>query len=258
MSSKLARVVRRGVSSGEPLPDVYATLRNCGIIFYRAGVTLVSGRSGSMKTTFLLNLMDAMKVPTLYFSNDSNEMTVVSRMLAKRLRQDSTVMRERALSDPAWAADVLAGVDWVRWSFAPSPSLEDIREEVAAFEELWGEMPHLIVVDVLMKVDYDNGTYTTDEDIVRFLDLVARESGAAILVASHASENTPGSPCQPKSALINKIDKLPIMILTTAYEAGIFYVAPVKNRDGFADSTGRTYVTFLIDPSIALLEEVDG
>jgi len=258
VSSKLARIVRRGVSTGEPLPDVYASLKNRGIRFYRGGVTLVSGIPGSMKTMFLLNLMDEMRVPTLYFSNDSNEMTVVSRMLAKRLRVDSTMMRTKALQDPDWAAGVLGDMDWVRWSFSPSPTLEDITEEVAAFEELWGEMPHLVIVDVLMKVDYDNGSYTTDEDIVRFLDRVARESGAAVLVASHTSENTPGNPCQPLSALINKISKLPVMVLTTAHVAGVFYVAPVKNRDGFADSSGRTYVTFLIDPALATLQEIDG
>ncbi len=258
MSSKLARIFRRGVQAGTPLPDIYQSFSRRGIKFYRGSVTLVSGTPGSMKTMLLLNLADELKVPTLYISNDSNEMTVVGRMLARRTGIDSLVMREKALADPEWAGRVLADVDWIRWNFSPSPTLEDIQEEVAAFEELWGEMPHLVIVDVLGKVDYSTGDYTGDEDIVRFLDRIARESGACVVIASHTSENVPGNPCQPLSALLNKIGKFPVMVLTLAHVSGVLYVAPVKNRDGFADSSGRSYVTFLIDPALARLEEVDG
>jgi len=261
MSFKLARVLRRGVSSGEALPSVYWSLKNRGIQFYRGSVTLVAGTPGSMKTMFLLNLVDELKLPTLYISNDSNELTVISRMLARRTRIDSSMMREQAKLDPDWAERVLSDMEWVRWNFSASPTLEEIEEEIEAFEELWGDMPHVVVVDVLMKVDYaeaGSSTYVTDENIVRFLDRFARQSGACFLVAAHTSENVPGNPCQPLSALINKISKIPVMVLTLAYQAGVLYVAPVKNRDGFADSTGRQYITFLIDPSIATLEETDG
>lgn len=257
MSSKLARIVRRGVQAGTPLPAIWKSFVRHGMHFYRGSVTLVAGTPGSMKTMLLLNLVDEMKVPTLYFSNDSNEMTIISRLLARRTGVDSLVMRERAIRDPEWAGRVLADVDWIRWSFAPSPTLEDIKEEVEAFEELWGEMPHLVVVDVLGKVDYSTGDYTGDEDIVRYLDRIARESGACVVIGSHTSENATGSPCQPLSALLNKIGKFPVMVLTLAHVSGVLYVAPVKNRDGFADSSGRSYVTFLIDPALAVLEEAD-
>jgi len=258
VSSKLARIVRRGVQAGTPLPDVWSSFKNRGMHFYRGSVTLVSSTPASMKTMLLLNLVDEMKVPTLYFSNDSNEMTVISRLLARRTGIDSLITRERAIEDPEWAGRVLSDIDWVRWSFVSSPTLEDIQEEVAAFDELWGEMPHLIVVDVLGKVDYSTGDYTGDEDIVRYLDRIARESGACVVVASHTSENVPGNPCQPLSALLNKIGKFPVMVLTLAHVSGVLYVAPVKNRDGFADASGRSYVTFLVDPALARLEEVDG
>jgi hypothetical protein len=258
VSSKLARIVRRGVQAGTPLPDIWQSFRIRGMKFYRGSVTLVSGTPGSMKTMLLLNLVDEMRVPTLYMSNDSNEMTVISRMLARRTGIDSLVMRERAIADPEWAGRMLADVDWIRWSFAASPTLEDIREEVMAFEELWGEMPHLVVVDVLGKVDYSTGDYGGDEDIVLYLDRIARESGACVVVASHTSENVPGNPCQPLSALLNKIGKFPAMVLTLAHVNGVLYAAPVKNRDGVQDSSGRTYTTFLIEPALCRLEEVDG
>lgn len=257
MSSKLARLVRRGVQAGTPLPNLWQSFKSRGMHFYRGSVVLVSGTPGSMKTMLLLNLVDELKVPTLYFSNDSNEMTVISRLLARRTGIDSLVMRERAIADPEWAGRMLADIDWVRWSFSASPTLQDVEEEVAAFDELWGDMPHLVVVDVLGKIDYSTGDYTGDEDIVRYLDRIARESGACVVVASHTSENVAGNPCQPLSALLNKIGKFPSMCLTLAHVSGVLYVAPVKNRDGFADSSGRSYVTFLIDPALARLEEVE-
>lgn len=258
MSFKLARVAQRGLTSGEPLPDVYQSLKDMDIRFYRGGTSLIAGTPGSMKTTLIGNLIDLMQVPTLYISNDSDEMTIVSRMLARRTKQDSRLMRDKALKNPLWASRILDDMDWVRWNFNPSPSLEEIEEEMAAFEELWGEMPHLVVVDVLMKVDYaEDSSHGTDQSIVRYLDRLARNTGSHIIIACHTSENVPGDPCQPKSAIINKVSQLPVLALTTAYEDGVFYVAPVKNRNGFADATGGTNVMFLIDPTISTLEEVE-
>jgi replicative DNA helicase len=257
MSFKLARVAKRGLTSGEPLPDAYATLKEQGIRLYRGGVVLVAGTPGSMKTMFILNLVDKMKIPTLYISNDSNEMTIVSRMLARRTKQDSRLMRDKALRDPDWAFRVLSDMDWVRWNFSPSPTLDEIEEEVMAFEELWGDLPHLVVVDILMKVDYVEDGGGTDESIVRYLDKLARETGACFVVACHTSENVEGNPCQPLRAVLNKISKIPIMVLTCAYKDGVFFLCPAKNRDGTADATGNRHVTFLIDPSIATLEELE-
>lgn len=258
MSFKLARLARRGFRSGELLPDVYGTLKRKGIRFRRGGVHLIAGTPGSMKTMLIINLVDEMKIPTLYISNDSNEMTIISRMLSRRTKVDSELTAERARTDPDWAFLTLSDMDWVRWNFNPSPSLEEIEEEILAFEELWGDAPHLVVVDVLMKVDYDEGSpYATDEGIVRFLDKLSRDSSACFIVAGHTSENEAGNPCQPLKAVLNKVSKLPVMVLTTAYSNGILYVAPVKNRDGFADPTGKTTVEFLIDPAIATIEEIE-
>lgn len=255
MSFKLARLVGRGLTIGEPLPDVFSSLDNYGIKFYRGGVTLIGGTPGSMKTMFIGELIDRMKVPTLYVSNDSNEATIASRFIARRVGQDSKVVRERIYEDPEWAAEQIVDMDWVRWNFSPSPTLEEIEEEVMAFEELWGEFPHLVVVDILMKVDYVEDGGGTDESIVRYLDKLARETNSCIIIACHTSENVKGEPCQPLSAFLNKIGKIPIMALTTARQDDLFFLAPVKVRDGVGDATGETYLTFIVDPPTATMEE---
>lgn len=258
MSFKLARAVGRGLTNGEPLPDVFRSMAERGIHFYRGSVSLMAGLSGSMKTMFICHLVDEWQIPTLYISNDTNELDIISRFLSRRTKQDSYDMRKRALRDPEWASRKLTDLDWVRWNFNPSPSIEEIEEEVMAFEELWGDFPHLVVVDVVMKVDYYEDGGGSLERIVQYLDKLARDTGSHFIVACHTSENVPGKPTQPKSALLYKIDKLPVLVLTTAYEDGVFYLAPVKNRSGFADPTGESYLTFLVDPSIATLEELDG
>lgn len=258
MSVKLSRCVGRGLTNGEPLPDVLTSFKEHGIRFYRGGTVLIGGTPGSMKTMLVGHLVDVMQVPTLYLSNDTNELDIASRFLSRRTRLDSRLMRERALKDPAWAARTLSDMEWVRWSFSPAPALEEIEEEIAAFEELWGEYPHLVVVDILMKVDYfEEGRTNQLEPVVQFLDKVARETQACVVIVCHTSENEPGYPTQPLRAFLEKIGKLPTMALTTAYSDGILYVAPVKNRNGWADSSGKNYLTFLVDAPTAMIEELE-
>lgn len=256
MSFKLARVVGRGLPVGEPLPDVFDCMRSRGVRFYRGGCALIGGTPGSMKTMFISELVDRMKVPTLYISNDSNEATIASRFIARRIQEDSKDVRERLMDDPEWGSEQLAGLDWVRWNFSSSPTLEEIEEELMAFEELWGEFPHLMVVDILLKVDYAEEGGGGYESIVRYLDRLARETNSCIIIACHTSENVKGEPTQPLSAFLEKIGKMPILALTTACDESGFYLAPVKNRDGWADHTGLSYFTFWVTPEFATIEEI--
>ncbi len=256
MSFKLARLAHRGLPTGEPLPPVYKTLDDAGVRFYRGGVSLIGGTPGSMKTMFLLDFVDRLKAPTLYLSNDATSATMVSRALARRTRQDSRLMRDKAFEDPDWAGAVLDDMNYIRWNFDRAPTLEVIEVEMTAFEELWGEPPHVVVVDVLMKVDYHEEGGGTKESIIRYLDKLAGENNAAFFVAAHTSENVAGNPTQPMSSFLDKIAKLPETALTLAYADGFLHVAPVKVRDGEADATGNTFHTFMIDPSIATLEEM--
>ena len=71
------------------------------------------------------------------------------------------------------------------------------------------------------------------------------------------SENEDGHPTQPLKAILNKVSKLSTLVLTTAYDGNTFYLAPVKNRNGFADATGYTSIQFLVDPATATLEELE-
>ncbi len=149
--------------------------------------------------------------------------------------------------------------DHVRWTFEPSPSLEDLDAEICAFDEMWGQPPELLVIDSLYNVTTDSDNeWSSLREVGKALHHVARASEAAVLLLHHVSE-ADGKPTEPaaRKAILGKVNQLPEMILTVALDAfrGEFKIAAVKNRSGPADPTGKTYVTLFADPSRMLIAD---
>lgn len=256
MSVTLARQVRRVVSSGEPLPDVYPVLASAGIRLRRSSLHEIAGQPGSMKTMFMLDWVRRLKVPTLYFSNDSDEATVASRMLAASTNQTLSDSEGYVRLNREWAAGKLSGLDHVRWSFDPAPSLDEIDLEMEAFNEVYGDYPVLMVVDILTNVSYyEDSDHGSDARILQYLHASARTSGAAVVVVHHCTEAVPENPCPPRYAIINKQAKLPVCILTVAVQGNSFFVAPVKNRHGYQDPSGRGALRMRVDPEKGVFSE---
>jgi hypothetical protein len=256
VSVTLARQVLRNLHTGEPLPDVYPSLANAKIRLRRSNLHEVAGQPGSMKTMWVLDWVRRLKVPTLYFSNDSDESTIASRMLAASTGQTSERTEGYLRTASEWSSGKLEGFDHVRWSFDPSPSLDEIDLEMEAFNEIYGEYPHLVVVDILGNVSYyEDSDHGSDARILQYLHSSARSSGAAFLVVHHATEAVQGSPCPPRSAILNKQAKLPVLILTVAVQGESFYVAPVKNRHGYQDASGRNAIQMKVNPEVGTFSE---
>lgn len=256
MSVTLARTIERGVSTGDPLPDVYPTLARAQVHFRRGNLHMIAGAPGSMKTMFTLDMVRRLNVPTLYFSNDSDEATVTSRLLANAVQQSTEIVADQMVEMPGWAAGHLRPLDNVRWSFSPSPTLEDIEIETEAFAEIYGDYPHLIVVDVLVNVSYYEDTdHGQVGRILQFLHGLARETRAAVLVIHHCTEAVAGHPCPPRSAIMQKRNELPVLIASVAVSDGTFFFAPLKNRWGPQDPTGKTAVGMYVDPTTCTFRE---
>lgn len=248
----LSKAVRRGLKSGEPLPVVFKTLKDADIVFRRGGVHAVYGRTGAGKTQFVTALVDEMKVPTLYISNDSDEMTVASRLISRRTGADSNAVSEQIQKAPEWAASQLTNTDHIKWNFNPSPSLPEVEEEVLAFQEVYGQPPMLIVVDILLKMNLQEDTeHGTVERIIGYLDTLAREYNACVILVHHGSEGFSGDPCQPSQAFLGKRTQFLVLLLSVAAlpYSGTFAVCATKNRHGRQDPSGRQAVYLQADLS---------
>jgi len=256
MSVTLARTIERGVSTGDPLPDVYPSLARAQVHFRRGNLHMIAGAPGSMKTMFVVDMVRRLGVPTLYFSNDSDETTIISRLLANRVQRPTQDVAEEMVQMPAWASSFLRPMANVRWSFNPSPTLEDIQVETEAFAEIYGDYPHLIVVDVLVNVSYYEDTdHGQIGRILQFLHGLARDSRSAVVVVHHCTEAVSGHPCPPRSAIMQKRAELPVLIASVAVYDGTFYFAPLKNRWGPQDPSGKTAVSMHVDPATCSFRE---
>ena len=236
----LARTVGRASMGGEPLPVLFRDFERNQIIFRRAEVALIAAAPGAGKSMLALSLALRTNVPTLYISADTNAHTMAMRLASMISGRSQGEVEGKLVSDSGWTRQVLAKGSHIHWSFESSPTLEDINEEVEAFEELWGCSPTMIIVDNLMDIASDGGEeFSTMRAIMKELKYLARATNACVVVLHHTSEAVPGTPCQPRSAIQGKVSQLPALILTLGQQGGSLAVAVVKNRYGRADANGN-------------------
>lgn len=250
MSVTLARTVRRGVSSGTPLPDPYQVLRMNKIRFRRANLHMVAGLTGSMKTLWLLDIVTRMRVPTFYQCNDSDQATIASRLLARSVQRPVDEVARDMQGDPDWAASILNSYDFVRWSFDPAPTLDDISLEMEAFTEIHGEYPYLFVLDILKNVSYyEESDHGSVGGRLQYLHALGRSTEAAVIAVHHCTEGSRAYLCPSRSDILQKQNELPVLQLTVAVRGESFYVAAVKNRYGPQDPSGNTAHRLRVDPN---------
>lgn len=240
-----------GMDSLKPLPAPFKIFEEKEARLYRGAVSLLAGGPGSMKTITTLNMVRKIGVPTLYFSNDSTVYTIISRVFAMLTEQDMPIAKDIIESRPDLAAKVLGRWGNVRFDFNSKPSIEDIAMGGEAFRTVYGEYPHLTVVDVLMNLDHEGVAEQNYWRVMPELKAIASDWNTALLGVHHTSESVKGNPCQPMSAIMGKANQLPELIITT--NAG--YYSTVKNRNGPSDPTG--FKTFKVDvfPSQSRMED---
>jgi predicted ATP-dependent serine protease len=259
----LRRSIRKTEVGGEPLPPAFQAFARSGIILRRAEVTVIAGTPGAGKSSVALHIAARLKQPTLYFSADTNAHTMAMRLIAMTGKMTQSKAEEVMKHYPDTAESLLGTNNHLYWSFEPSPTLKDLDEEVSAFETVWGRSPTLIVVDNLMDIAMDgHEEFAGMRQAMKELKYLARDTNACVLVLHHTKEGFAGEPCQPRSSLQGMVNQIPAMVLTVGQKilpSGKDYylcVAPVKNRYGKADQTGKTYVELSFDPASMYLEDV--
>lgn len=250
--SRVADAERGGAS----IPDVFGGLAAYQAHVRRGEVTMIAGQPGAGKSALGHTIALRAKVPTLYFSADSHAHTMRLRSLAALTATPQMEVEKWMIDRPDWARDTLLHANHIRWNFDSSPGLEDIQEEIAVYNEVMGDDPHLIVVDNLIDVAFiDGDEYQSLRSLLKEFKRIARETGAAFLTLHHISEGANANPCPARRDIHGKVSQTPAMVWTLGMQPGVMPIAVVKNRYGPADVSGSTAQYLPFDPASMYLSD---
>lgn len=245
----LATVAAAPAPTGTPLPVVFVRLADNGIRPRRGTVTMLAGPPGAGKTMLALYWVARMGLPTLYFSADTDPMTMTTRSLAMThgipLQQAERLLAEGADLEP------LKGLHHIRWVFETDPTYRDVELETAAFAEVYGDWPEVIVIDNLMNlVGQNEDEWGSMRDHTKALHRLCRITDAGLFVMHHMSEGTKDIeyPC-PRRDLQGKVAQVPEMILSLALppDSHEVRIACVKQRWGPSDPSGRSWTPLYVE-----------
>ena len=119
---------------------------------------MVAAAPNAGKSMFALVYAIQAKIPTLFFSADTDIATVSLRVAAAQSRHDQVTVEQAFQESNKRYDKYLREASHIQWVFDSSPNLDDIESEVKAYVELYGIYPELIVIDNLMNVvaEHDN------------------------------------------------------------------------------------------------------
>jgi len=224
---------------------------------------MVAAAPNAGKSMFALVYALRAKVPTLFFSADTDTATVMIRVAAALAGHSQQTVERNLDNNPKYYDKYLDGMSHIQWVFDSSPSLDDIELEVKAYVELFGISPELIVIDNLMNVvaEHEN-EWAGLRQIMMELHDMARKTEACVMVLHHVSEQGEyGDTTTPpaRRAIHGKVSQLPSLILTLGYSPseGTLRVAPVKNRFGPMYANANEHVALFVDYSTCRIENAD-
>jgi RecA-family ATPase len=251
------------LTKATPLPDVWKGLAKEQIKFRRGQVCMVAAAPNAGKSMFALIYAIKAKVPTLFFSADTDTTTVMMRVAAHTSGHSQITVEANLATDTHYYDRHFAKSSHIKWVFDSSPSLDDIELEIRAYVELYGMPPELIVLDNLMNVaaETDN-EWAGLRAIMMELHDMARKTEACVLVLHHVSEQSEyGSPSKPpaRRAIHGKVSQLPALILTLGYDPvqQTLSVAPVKNRFGPHTADASQYAQLLVNYAACQIGDQD-
>ena len=224
---------------------------------------MVAAAPNAGKSMFALIYAMKAKVPTLFFSADTDTTTVMMRAAAQASGHSQVSVELNLSNDSHYYDKHFGKLNHIKWVFDSSPSLDDIELEIRAYVELYGQAPELIVIDNLMNVaaETDN-EWAGLRAIMMELHDMARKTEACVLVLHHVSEQSEyGSPSKPpaRRAIHGKVSQLPALILTLGYDPtqAVLCVAAVKNRFGPHTADASDYATLFVNYAACQISDKD-
>jgi AAA domain len=237
-------------SGGDPLPQVFGALEERGTRFLRGQLCLIAAGPGTGKSAFALTLATRARIPTMYFSADSDAFTQLSRLISVqtgwRMDKAAATVREGDLTE-VWEQLQVP----LRFNYDASPSLDQIESSLMAYNEVYGEFPHLVVVDNITNVRgggaNDDDPFSGLESMLEYFHDMGRRTGSCVVGLHHVTGpfNDANKPI-PLSGVKGQISRVPELILTLhrtseGFGADVLCVSTVKNRAGKADPSGQDY-----------------
>lgn len=237
--------------AGDPLPAVWDALEQRGTRFLRGQLALVCAGPGVGKSALILTYALLAKVPTLYFSADSDAFTQLSRSLSIltgwNMEKTAAMVRNGDLGE---ASDTFADIP-IRFNYSASPTLDQIETSMRSYEEVYGDYPALVVIDNITNVrtggDNDEDPFSGLESLMDYLHDMARSTSSCVVGLHHVTGpfNDADKPI-PLSGVKGQIARVPELVLTLHKESDDFgptllNVSTVKNRGGKADPSGNSF-----------------
>ncbi|MCZ4119023.1 AAA family ATPase [Streptomyces sp. H39-S7] len=256
-------------AAGEPIPNPFNGLARHEVEFRRGEFSLIAAGPGTGKSLLALNLAMYGNLPCLYFSADSGAATQITRATAIITGENVRTIKRKLIAEDFGSYHAHLGKRWwVRFNFDARPTPRDLERDLACYFEVFGCFPHLIVVDNITNVD---GGAVTDaegftfglEAMCDYLSEMARETKAHVTALHHVvGEFSDGLKPIPLSGVKGKIGRVPSLILTIHKEidgmdSRILNVSPVKNREGFEDSSGETFSSYDFNRDNMRLTDLD-
>lgn len=235
-------------SAGDPLPQVWKTLPTR---FLRGQLGLICAAPGIGKSVFVLTYAVKARVPTFYFSADSNPFTQLSRMLSIHtglpMEASKQSVRAKDLGD---AGIELNGIP-IRFGYDASPTLDQIETSLEAYDEVYGDFPSMVVVDNITNVrgvsaDEDD-PFSGLESMMDYLHDMARKTGAFVVGLHHVQgKYNDGNIPIPLGGVKGQITRVPELVLTlhrirSEFGPDLLNVSTVKDRDGNGDPSGLSF-----------------
>lgn len=235
---------------------MWDALSDKGAQLRRGQLVLICAGPGTGKSAFVLSYALKAKVPTLYFSADSDAFTQLSRAVSilSGWPLEKSTRSVRGADIDAEVAEELDELP-IRFNYRASPSLDVIEGSLEAYYALYEEYPALIVVDNITNVRTDSGEaddpFSGLEALMDYLHEMARETGSCVVGLHHVTgPHNDGDKPIPLSGIKGQIGRVPEMILTlhrtvNDYGPDHLNVSTVKNRGGRADPSGQSFASLL-------------
>lgn len=239
-----ARRVRQS-DSGHYLPTVFPPLESHGIRARLGTATFIIGPAGSFKTGFAMAYVLSLGLSTLYVSADAEDFETVERAAAWLTGAPmSEVTKDYARFEAA-----LGQLSNIRFCYDSSPTYDDLALEIAAFAEVEGRFPEVIVIDTLMKVVGESeDEWAAMRSTAQVVHEITHITGASVFVLHHASDDrVDTTKPAPRNKMQGKVSQLPKAIWSLALDGDQLHVAQLKSKWGREDPSGYTYATLYVD-----------